>query len=98
MVSLLYAIANHECKHKASWRPRVAGLVDVGGEGRVVFAHGGSPGTAIHRANLRQTGDLAVQAGLVSADDLANVLRIIEDPSFMFALPLLVTAWGRTER
>jgi SAM-dependent methyltransferase len=77
------------------WRMKRAGLVDVGAEGRLVFAQGGTPGAGVQRANLLQTGDLAVEAGLIAEDDLTTFLRLLDEPEFMFALPLMVSAWGR---
>lgn len=77
------------------WRLQRAGLRQAGAAGRVVFATGASPGAAVLRANLLQTGQYAVNAGLISADDLTAVLHLLEDPEFIFAMPLLVSAWGR---
>lgn len=77
------------------WRLKRAGLGDVGAEGRIVFAQGGTPGAGIQRANLLQTGDQAVQAGLLASGDLTTFMRLLDEPEFMFALPLMVSAWGR---
>jgi hypothetical protein len=77
------------------WRLKRAGLIRVGGEGKLLFAHGNTPGAAVLEANLRQTGDLAVKAGLTAAADLTTFLRLLNDPQFTFALPLLVSAWGQ---
>jgi hypothetical protein len=72
-----------------------AGLRSTGGEGRLVFATGGSPGAAVVSANLLQIRDEAVGGGLVTAGKLAAALDLLEDPEFTFAMPLLVSAWGR---
>jgi SAM-dependent methyltransferase len=77
------------------WRLKRTGLVGVGGEGKLLFAHGSTPGAGVLEANLRQTGDLAVEAGLIAAGDLTTFLRLVKDPQFTFALPLLVSAWGQ---
>lgn len=77
------------------WRLKRTGLVRVGGEGKLLFAHGSTPGAGVLEANLRQTGDLAVEAGLIAASDLTTFLRLVNDPQFTFALPLLVSAWGQ---
>jgi hypothetical protein len=61
----------------------------------VVFATGASPGASVLRANLVQTRQYALEAGLIGADDLTTVLRLLDDPEFIFAMPLLVSAWGR---
>jgi SAM-dependent methyltransferase len=77
------------------WRMERAGLVQTGAEGRLVFATGASPGAGVWRANLLQTGDHALDAGLITADDLTTFLRVLDDPGFTFAMPLLISAWGR---
>jgi hypothetical protein len=77
------------------WRMQRAGLSQTGAEGRLVFANGASPAAAVQRANLQQTGDQAVDAGLITADDLTVFLRVLDDPGFTFTMPLLITAWGR---
>jgi hypothetical protein len=77
------------------WRMQRAGLVQTGAEGRLVFATGGSPAAAHQRANLLQTGHQAVDAGLITAQDVTTFLRALDDPGFTFIAPLLISAWGR---
>jgi SAM-dependent methyltransferase len=79
------------------WRLKRAGLIEVGAEGRLIFVQGGTPGAAIQRANLLQTGGLAVQSGLIAPNDLTTFVRLLDDPKFMFAMPLMVSAWGRRQ-
>jgi SAM-dependent methyltransferase len=79
------------------WRMQRAGLSQTGAEGRLVFAAGGSPGAAVNRANLVQVGDQAVDAGLITTDDLTTFLRVLDDPGFTFTMPLLISAWGRRQ-
>jgi ubiquinone/menaquinone biosynthesis C-methylase UbiE len=79
------------------WRMQRTGLVQAGAEGRLVFATGASPGAAVFRANLQQTGDQALDAGLITAGDLTTSLRALDDPGFTFAMPLLISAWGRRQ-
>jgi hypothetical protein len=79
------------------WRLQRAGLVQTGAEGRLVFAAGAGPGAAVQCANLLQTGDAAVDAGLITADDLTAFLHVLDDPGFMFTMPLLISAWGRRQ-
>jgi SAM-dependent methyltransferase len=79
------------------WRLRAAGLVQTGGEGRLVFATGASPAAAVQRANLRQTGGQAVDAGLITANELATFLHALDDLDFAFTMPLLISAWGRRQ-
>jgi hypothetical protein len=72
-----------------------AGLTEVAAEGRLVFVPGATPGSDIQRANLLQTGGLAVDERLVTAEDVSSFLRLLDDPEFIPATPLLVSAWGR---
>jgi hypothetical protein len=77
------------------WRLQRLGLAHVGAEGRLVFGQGATAAATLMRANLRQTGALAVESGLVSVDDIAASLRLLDDPDCTFALPLMVSAWGQ---
>ena len=79
------------------WRMQRAGLTRTGAEGRLLFATGDSPGASVMRANLLQTGNQAVDARLITEGDLTTVLRLLDDPEFTFAMPLLVSAWGRRQ-
>jgi hypothetical protein len=79
------------------WRMQRAGLSQTGAEGRLVLATGASPGAAVQRANLLQTGDQAVDAGLITDGDLTTFLHLLDDPGFTFAMPLLISAWGRRQ-
>ena len=77
------------------WRMQRAGLTQTGAEGRLLFTTGDSPGASVMRANLLQTGNHAVDAGLITERDVATFLRLLDDPEFTFTMPLLVSAWGR---
>jgi ubiquinone/menaquinone biosynthesis C-methylase UbiE len=72
-----------------------SGLVDVGAEGALHFARGGSAWCELERANLERLGHQALEAGLLSADELASALAALAEPAFTGACPLLITAWGR---
>jgi len=72
-----------------------AGLHQVGGEGRLVFARGGSAGASVHVANLRQVGDHMVAAGLVTAEEISRAVSLLEDPALIWAMPIMISAWGR---
>lgn len=77
------------------WRLRNAGLTDVGAEARLKFVSGGSDAASVLKANALQVGDAIVGAGLASADQVDAFLAATDDPDFLFAMPLLVSAWGR---
>ena len=72
-----------------------AGLGQVGGEGRLVFARGGSAGARVHVANLRQVGGQMVAAGLVTTEEISRAVCLLEDPALIWAMPIMISAWGR---
>jgi SAM-dependent methyltransferase len=72
-----------------------AGLHQVGGEGRLVFARGGSAGASIHIANLRQAGDHMAAAGLVTGEEISRAVSLLEDPALIWPMPIMISAWGR---
>jgi 2-polyprenyl-3-methyl-5-hydroxy-6-metoxy-1,4-benzoquinol methylase len=72
-----------------------AGLCEVGGEGRLVFARGGSAGASVHVANLRQVGDHMTAARLVTGEQVSRAISLLEDPALIWAMPIMITAWGR---
>jgi SAM-dependent methyltransferase len=72
-----------------------AGLVSVGMEGHIDLRPGGSAGARLDRANLSQVRDEAVREGLVTPDEMAETLSLLEDPAFVFASPVMFTAWGQ---
>jgi len=71
------------------------GLADIGGEARVVFARGGSPGARVMEAGLRQAGDRMIAAGLVDRPALDEAIAYLETPSSVVSMPTMVAAWGR---
>jgi SAM-dependent methyltransferase len=72
-----------------------AGLHDVGADGRLVFASGGSAAGAMMSANLRQVSDAIIERGLAKAEQISRALVLLDDPQFRFTLPLMISAWGR---
>ena len=71
------------------------GLADVGGEARVVFGRGGSPGARVMEAGLRQVGDQMIAAGLVDRPALDEAIAYLAAPTSVLSLPTMVSAWGR---
>ena len=78
----------------ASWLASL-GLADIGGEARVVFGRGGSPGARVMEAGLRQVGDQMIAAGLVDRPALDEAIAYLETPSSVVSMPTMVSAWGR---
>jgi hypothetical protein len=67
----------------------------VGAEGRLVFARGGSPAAGVMVAALKQVGGQMVATGLVTGEDISRVVSLLEDPTLIWAMPLMVSAWGQ---
>jgi ubiquinone/menaquinone biosynthesis C-methylase UbiE len=72
-----------------------AGLTNVGMEGQLALRPGGSAGAQLDEANLSQVRDAAVGEGLVTPDDITRIMSLLEDPGFVFASPVMFTAWGQ---
>ena len=64
-------------------------------EGQLALRPGGSAGARLDEANLSQVRDAAVGEGLVTPDDITRVMSLLEDPGFVFASPVMFTAWGQ---
>lgn len=71
------------------------GLAEVGTEGHLVIRPGGSAGALLDRANLVQVRDTAVSMGLIAAEDMDQMLALLDNPARAFASPTMFTAWGR---
>jgi hypothetical protein len=72
-----------------------SGLNRVGAEGRLVFAQGGSPAAGVKVANLQQVGDQMIAGGLVTGEDISRAISLTEDPTLIWAMPMMVSAWGQ---
>lgn len=71
------------------------GLVDIGVEGYLKVWTADAPGRIVDRANIEQIREEIVRAGLITDDEVAEVLRLLDDPKFVVTSPLMLTAWGR---
>lgn len=71
------------------------GLTNIGAEGYLTIWNGGSPGSRIDRANFEQIRDEVVNAGLMSYQDVDRVLEILDDPTFFFSTPIMMSVWGQ---
>jgi SAM-dependent methyltransferase len=74
---------------------RAAGLAEVGAEGRVLVALGGTPVATWWQLSLARLRGPGLATGLMSAAELDELLFRHDDVDFCFLLPTLVTAWGR---
>lgn len=70
------------------------GLADIHAEGRVPLLRGGTPGIDWFRFSVDQLRQALVANGIGEAD-MDELARLLDDPSFCFFGPVLVTAWGR---
>jgi SAM-dependent methyltransferase len=74
---------------------RSRGLVDLGLAGDWVFYQGGSVGAGLDRANTLQLRQQLVEMGLLTEREVRDFLQVLDDPSFIGSLPLLMAAHGR---
>jgi SAM-dependent methyltransferase len=72
------------------------GLEDVRGEGRSLVIDGSHPGYAFFQLSFEQAAPLAVEAGLVTAEDLAVVGARLAAGDRRLVTPTLVAAIGRS--
>ena len=70
-------------------------LADVGGGGRLVFGHGGSPAVGVIEAAFRQVGDQMIAGEFVDRSALDEAIVFVTTPTSIVSLPMLVSAWGR---
>jgi ubiquinone/menaquinone biosynthesis C-methylase UbiE len=76
-------------------RLRAFGLVNLGMEGYIAVREGRSPGARLFHANFEQIREEAVNAGLITNEEVAQVLTLLDDPDFATIGPTMFTAWGR---
>ncbi|HEY6409432.1 MAG TPA: methyltransferase domain-containing protein [Ktedonobacteraceae bacterium] len=76
-------------------RLRAQGLVNVGMEGHLAVREGGSPGARLFGANYEQVREEAVKAGLITNEEVAQILTLLDDPDFAISSHVMFTAWGR---
>jgi SAM-dependent methyltransferase len=77
------------------YRLEQAGLSEVGAEGRLVFARGGSAAAGVLTANLGQVGEAMQAAGLATAEEIKRAAALAEDPACLFPMLMMISAWGR---
>ena len=74
---------------------RAAGLVDVGAEGRVHVALGGTPAAEWWYLSLAKVMEPLKASGALSDAELAEFLSAPTDEAFCTLLPTTVATWGR---
>lgn len=94
-------MATHSGELALTWgrslyrRLRAQGLVNVDMEGYLAVRKGQSPGTRLISANFQQIRQEAVNAGLVTQEEIDQALALLDDPAFAISSPIMFTAWGR---
>jgi SAM-dependent methyltransferase len=72
-----------------------AGLVDVHADGYVAIAPGGTPGAQLYQANIEQTRDQLIHAGLATKDETERYCELLADPRRRLTMPVLISARAR---
>jgi SAM-dependent methyltransferase len=68
------------------------GLVDIGGDG---FQPISNVVRHLERANVLQLQEMYLEHGIVTKEEMERFLTCLDDPSFVLAGPLVMSAWGR---
>jgi 2-polyprenyl-3-methyl-5-hydroxy-6-metoxy-1,4-benzoquinol methylase len=76
-------------------RLRGHGLREVGMEGHLAIWPGSSAGAQLDHANFEQARTEAVARGLISEEEIEQILVWLENPMFAVSSPMMFTAWGR---
>lgn len=71
------------------------GLVEVDAEGRVFMVRGGTPTAEVWRLTAEQVRDRMVEAGLMSAHEMEQVIALLADPAFVWMEGMVIATWGR---
>jgi SAM-dependent methyltransferase len=73
-----------------------AGLEDAQAEGRIAMGHRlNNPGIEMFKLTLGHLRDPMVATGRVTAAEVDEALRLLDDPSFIAMPPAMIAAWGR---
>jgi len=74
------------------------GLVNVEADAHFEFRRGGSPGARLDKANLCQVRDQLLSERLLTSEELDRLLRLLDDPDFVVASPVMFSARGQQQR
>ena len=74
------------------------GLVNVEADAHFEFRRGGSPGARLDKANLCQVRDQLLGERLLTSEELDRLLRLLDDPGFVVAAPVMFSARGQRQR
>jgi hypothetical protein len=76
-------------------RLRERGLEEVGMRGMFEVRTGGSSATNLQKANFSQVRQTAVEGGLISDNEVSEVLEDLDNPSSDYFTLVMMSAWGR---
>jgi ubiquinone/menaquinone biosynthesis C-methylase UbiE len=71
------------------------GLTGVGLDGHMSVWTGASPGARLMQANFRQVKAETVDSGMITAAQYDESIAVLDDPTFAFGSPVMMTAWGQ---
>jgi SAM-dependent methyltransferase len=71
------------------------GLTEIGNDARAYVLHGGSPGTAFHRFSFESQRQRLVESDLMTADEIEETLRELNNPERHVVTSMMFAAWGR---
>ncbi len=74
------------------------GLANIEAEGQVFVWRGGSAGAQVKRANYLQLREAMLAADDVSAEELEEELRVLEDPMMRLLSPVMWSVRGQRPR
>jgi ubiquinone/menaquinone biosynthesis C-methylase UbiE len=70
------------------------GLQDIGAEGHFALAPGRSASARLYRANIEQVRGEAVRAGLMTDEEVDELLAGLDDESRFASTRVMISAWG----
>jgi SAM-dependent methyltransferase len=76
-------------------RLRAHGLEEVGMEGHLTVWPGGPDRPVMDRPNFEQMRADVVARGLISEEEIAQAIALLDDPTFVVSSPIMMSAWGR---
>ena len=76
-------------------RLRALGLAEAGAQGRLWAGGGGSVVAKLVRSNFCQLRELMIERGYLTAEELEDDLRNLDDPDSLVLTPVMWSAWGR---
>jgi SAM-dependent methyltransferase len=71
------------------------GLTDVGVQAAVLTAGGDTPTGRLWRVFAAQVGQVLIDRGRLTADQIEAALALLDDPSFSSPSETMISAWGR---